>query len=184
MSKKKDKPKFDPTVSTYDPSRPTVGKIYNDLHSKKNLEVVTIGDMSNSMLPGLVEDINEAIEAGTKEFDGKSFYILIHEKKDRQMPDALLRRMIKQTWRPYPEDDTTVFWHDPKGFETRFCWCLPHWSEMQNILMNENLFDREYVGILKAWRRNDLTFFGFAKDNLGNWVANPHFKDQPLKRRS
>lgn len=168
--------------SHYDPSRPTVGKIYRDLHMNKTPELIQVGDMSNEIMPGLVEDINEAMLEGTKKFDGRPFYILIHEKKDLQMPEALLRRVIKQIWRPYPEDDTTVFWHDPKGFETRFCWSLPHWSEMYNMLKSPDLFDHQMIEEIRAWRRNDLAYFGFAKSDEGNWIANPQFKDKALHK--
>lgn len=167
--------------SHYDPSRDTVGKIYRDLHLHSPKELIQVGDMSNEMLPGLVEDINDAIKEGTKEFNGRAFYILIHEKKDLQMREALLRRIFKQLWRPYPEDDTTVFWHDPKAFETRFCWSLPHWSEMANMLNSHSLFDPKMIQEIRAWRSNDLFHFGFMKDEIGNWIANPNFKDKPIR---
>jgi hypothetical protein len=166
--------------SQYDPSRDTVGKIYRDLHINAKPTWIEAGDMVREMMKGLVEDLNEAILTGAKDFNGRPFFILIHEKKDLQMKDAFLRRIFKQLWRPYPEDDTTVFWHDPKAFETRFCWSLPHWSEMQNILANENLYDQNMIQELKAWRRNDLGEFGFMKDDNGNWIANPRFKDKAM----
>jgi hypothetical protein len=176
------KVKKDPTKSLYDQSRNTVGKIYRDLQMNANPGLIEVGDMSNDMMPGLVEDINDAIEEGTKDFEGRPFYVMIHEKKDLQMPSALLRKIYKQLWRPYPEDDTTVFWHDPRAFKTCFCWSLPHWSEMNNILANSNLFDHNMVEELKAWKRNDLTHFGFIKDETGNWTANPNFKDKPIEQ--
>jgi hypothetical protein len=170
------------TKSTYDPTRDTVGKIYRDLQVNTKPEHIECGDMTNEMLPGLVDDINDAIKEGTKDFNGRPFFVLVHEKKDLQMKSALLRRIFKQLWRPYPEDDTTVFWHDPKGFETRFCWSLPHWSEMDNILRCSNLFDAQLVREVKAWKTFDLHYFGFCKDDMGNWMANPHWKDKPLAK--
>ena len=169
------------TKSHYDPSRDTVGKIYRDLHLKNPGQIIEVGDMSNSLMPGLVEDINDALKAGSKELDGRPFYVLIHEKRDLQMKDAFLRKVIKQLWRPYPEDDTTVFWHNPKTSEIRFCWCLPHWSEMENILRNHNLFEHKMVEEIRAWKRNDLYHFGFRKDEMGNWEANPDFKDTNME---
>lgn len=85
--------------------------------------------------------------------------------------------------RPYPEDDTVVFWCDPKSNEVRFCWCLPHWSEMDNMLNNEMLFDKEMIGQIKAWKNVDLYHFGFAKDEIGNWIANPKYQDKKLVNR-
>lgn len=170
--------------SHYDPSRDTIGKIYRDLHMNTPPQIIEVGDMSNSMIPDLVEDINDAIKEGAKDFNGRPFYILIHEKKDLQMKDAFLRRIFKQLWRPYPEDDTTVFWHDPKAFETRFCWSLPHWSEMDNMLNSHKLFDHHLIEEIKAWKSYDLYHFGFMKDEMGNWIPNPHFKDKPLAKKS
>lgn len=173
---------FNPDRSQYDSSRPTVGKIYRDLHMNAKPQLIEVGDMTNDMMPGLVDDINDAIKEGCKDFSGRPFYIMIHEKKDLQMRDALLRRIFKQLWRPYPEDDTTVFWHDPKGNETRFCWSLPHWSEMYNIVKSRELFDHKLVEEVLAWRRNDLYHFGFIKDEKDNWIANPKWKDKSLTK--
>ena len=171
--------------SHYDPSRDTVGKIYRDLHTARNTnQIIEVGDMTNDIMPGLVDDINDAIKEGTKDFNGRPFYVMVHEKKDLQMKDALLRRIFKQLWRPYPEDDTTVFWHDPRGFETRFCWSLPHWTEMDNMLNGKDFYDKYLITDIMAWKRNDLTHFGFRKTGMGDrWEANPHFKDKPLQAK-
>lgn len=168
--------------SRYDKSRKTVGAIYRDAQLAPHDTHVTNGDLTNEVMSSLVEDINETVVDGTKEFEGKPFYITIHEKKDRQMPRAILRRIIKTLYRPYPEDDTVVFWVDPIPNEIRFCWCLPHWSEMDNMLANANLFHVDLINELRAWKRLDLWHFGFCKDEIGNWMANPHFEDKPLKK--
>lgn len=170
--------------SNYDPTRPTVGKIYRDIHLNSNQLPIETGDMTNMMMPHLVQDINEALEAGSREFGGRPFYLLIHEKKDLQMKDTLLRRMIKQLWRPYPEDDTTVFWHNPKLPETRFCWCLPHWSEMANMINNKEFFDHNLISQIMAWRRLDLHPFGFTKGDMGQWIPNKFYKDKPLTSKA
>ena len=170
---------MDENRSHYDPSRDTVGKIYRDLHLNASDTPIITGDMTNEMMKGLVEDINEGI--ASKPFGDQPWYIMVHEKKDLQMKDALLRRILHFQKRPWPEDDTTVFWHDPKAFETRFCWSLPHWSEMDNILTSHNLYNPELIRQIKAWKSYDLHYFGFTKDELGNWIANPKWKDQPLK---
>jgi hypothetical protein len=164
--------------SKYDAARDTVGKIYRDLHLNIPDERIEVGDMTNAMLPGLVTDINEGI--ASKPFGDKPWYIMIHEKKDLQMKEALLRRVLHFAHRPWPEDDTTVFWHDPIAGETRFCWSLPHWSEMDNMLCCYNLYDDNLIREIKAWKALDLFFFGFVKDDIGNWIPNPTWKDKPL----
>lgn len=96
--------------------------------------------------------------------------------------EKALRRMInKFAFRPYPEAGTTVFWTDPNSKEVRFCWDLPHPAEMHNILANELLFPFETVNSLKAWKRMDLYHFGFHKNLMGDWEANPSWKDKTLK---
>lgn len=171
-------------ISKYDPSRKTVGAIYRDVAMSNTEKSVTNGDLTNVMMSSLVEDLNECIIAGLKEFDGNEFYITVHEKKDLQMPRALLRRMIKTRYRPYPEDDTIVFRiKNPHLNDIRFCWCLPHWSEMDNMLANQNLFNSDLISQIKAWKNVDNSRFGFMKDEIGNWKANPNFEDIEMKIR-
>lgn len=157
--------------------RDTVGTIY-----KKAQEIgekhVEVGDMSREIMSSLVEDLNETIASDP--FEGRPFFICIHESKDLQMKSCIRRRMVVSLYRPWPEDDTVVFWTDPKSCTTLFCWCIPHWSEFDNILLNELIQDPEVVKTVKAWKNFDLYQFGFCKDEMGNWVPNPHYKDKPL----
>jgi hypothetical protein len=97
------------------------------------------------------------------------------------MKNAILRRMLVSEKRPWPEDDTVVFHTDPQKNETLYCWCLPHWSNMDNILMNPNLYEPDQVKDIKAWKNFDLYHFGFTKDEIGDWIANPHYKDKKLE---
>src|ERR1700677_2806398 len=132
-----------PNTSIYDPTRKTVGAIYLDAQINNRHEtMIEVGDMGREFTTSLVDDINDAI----KSFDikGKPYYLVIHEKKDLQMKQALARRMLYFGYRPWPEDDTIVYWKNPKTQELRFCWCLPHWSEMENALMNEHQYTPEY----------------------------------------
>lgn len=160
--------------------RKTVGAIYRDAQLAKHDEFVTNGDLTNELQSSLVEDLNETITDGTKDFGGRPFYITVHEKKDLQMPRAILRRILKTLYRPYPEDDTLVFYHDPRSFKTYFCWCLPHWSEMDNMLDCESLYEPEMITQIRAWKNLDLYHFGFTKDEIGDWKANPNWKDSPM----
>ena len=169
--------------SRFDPSRKTVGAIYRDAALNNKEEFVTNGDLTAELQSSLVEDLNETIVDGTKEFEGKPFYIIVHEKKDMQMPRMILRRMLKSLKRPYPEDDTLVFYVNPQYNDVRFCWCLPHWSEMYNMLENPTLFDPAMIEQIKAWKRIDLFHFGFMKDEMGNWIANPRWEDKKLEPR-
>lgn len=168
--------------SRYDPSRKTVGAIYRDAALNNKEQFVTNGDLTAELQSSLVEDLNETIVDGTKEFESKPFYITVHESKDAQMPRMIRRRMIKSLKRPYPEDDTLVFYVNPQHNDVRFCWCLPHWSEMYNMLENATLFDPAMIEEIRAWRRLDLFHFGFMKDDMGNWIANPHFQDKKLEK--
>jgi len=159
--------------SLYDPTRKTVGAMYLDAQKNNKDDRVEVGDMSRELMSSLVTDLNETIASNPHE--GKEFYITVHESKDLQMPRLIRRRMLTSVYRPYPEDDTVVFWVNPSTNQVKFCWCLPHWSEMDNIIANENFFEKEHVAEVKAWKRIDLYFFGFRKDEMGNWTANEHW---------
>jgi hypothetical protein len=166
------------TKSLYDQSRDTVGKIYRDAQINNHEDFIEVGDMSRELTTSLVDDINDALKSFDKK--GKPYYLMIHEKKDLQMKNALLRRMLYFGYRPYPEDDTVVFWKNPKSQELKFCWALPHWSEMDNVIANPDQYDSGYVHLIKSWKAVDLHPFGFVFDNKEKWIPNPHWKDKPI----
>lgn len=172
--------------SLYDPSRENVGKIYRDLQLNNHDEPVIVGDMTNELMKDLVVDINEALASfcrySLENKDGKPFYLMIHEKKDLQMKSALARRMIYFGYRPWPEDDTTVFWRDPKSDELRFCWSLPHHTEMDNMLANPDQFDVELINQIKFWKKVDLRAFGFYMDKELGWIPNPKWQDKRIEQ--
>ena len=109
---------------------------------------------------------------------------MIHEKKDLQMKRALCRRILYFGYRPWPEDDTVVFWKNPKSQELRFCWALPHWSEMDNIIANPEHYDKRYVMQVKAWKAYNLTPFGFVLDAKESWVPDKRWKDTVVPQSS
>lgn len=157
--------------SSFDPNRLTVGAQYLAIQ-KQGADPVINGDLTNELLKSLVDDLNDTIRSNP--FEDRPFYILVHEFKDLQMKRAIKRRMIVQLYRPYPEDDTLVYYVDPKACITKFCWCLPHSSEMDNILANRNLYSPDYIQDIIAWKLNYLEWFGFSMnyfkpyDNLRN----------------
>jgi hypothetical protein len=170
--------KNEPKPSLFDPSRDTVGKIYRDAQLASDGVPVIVGDMTNEMTKSLVDDLNEAL---TKDpYHGNPFYVVVHEKKDLQMKSAILRKIIHMSFRPWPEDDTVVFWKNPKSGEIRFCWCLPHWSNMNNVMYNPDYYEKEMVEQVKAWKEFRLDHFGFVKNEYDRWVPNPEFKDRTI----
>lgn len=158
-------------VSAFDPTRLTVGAQYLAIQ-KQGADPILNGDLTNELTKSLVDDLNDSITSNP--FNDRPFYILVHETKDLQMKRAIKRRMLVQLYRPYPEDDTLVYWTDPKSNITKFCWCLPHASEMDNVLKNRHLFHPDYVKDILAWKLNYLEHFGFSMnlfrpyDNLKN----------------
>lgn len=183
MIMKKKKPTSGTNKSQFDPTRNTVGSIYRELQVENRMtEGPVAGDMTHEMMKGYVEDLNEAL-CSKKETDDP-FFVMVHEKKDLQMKSAILRRIIIFPFRPYPEDATTVFWKNPKNDDVRFCWDLPHWSEMDNILANKNDYDTTLIAQIIYWKNNDLTAFGFSKDKKIGWVPNPLWIDKKIKRPS
>ena len=164
--------------SLYDPSRDTVGKIYRDAHINNHEDCIEVGDLSRELTTSLVEDINDAIN--NFDLKGKNYYLMVHESKDLQMKTAIRRRILYFGYRPWPEDDTIVFWKNPKSQDLRFCWALPHWSEMDNILANPTSYPEDYLHQIKAWKKYDLTPFGFVFDSKEQWVPNRKWVDQIL----
>lgn len=161
--------------------RDTIGKIYRDAQMKqKPGETVEAGDLIREMESSLVCDLNDTINS--KPYGDRAYYITVHEKKDLAMPRCILRRILTTLYRPFPEDDTLVFHVEFSG-QVCFCWCLPHHTEMDNMVANENLYDPMMIKEIKAWQNMNYFIFGFKKDEIGNWIPNEHFKDKPLEER-
>ena len=76
--------------SHIDPTRNTVGSIYRDAQINGERGVI-IGDVNNEIKKDLVHDINEAIEQGLNEMNGKPFYLAIYEKYDLMLKKGLVR---------------------------------------------------------------------------------------------
>lgn len=161
--------------SIIDPTRKTVGAIYRDAQINGERGLIT-GDMNYELRKSLTEDLNETIVTGTKEFGERIFYITVYERRDLQMKNAFIRRMIKTKYRPYPEADTLVFKVIPDSNEVYFCWHLPARYEMINMLNSTELrqtsMEQEELAQFRRWERSQLEYYGFAKNEEGNWVEN------------
>lgn len=172
------------TKSAY-ADRDTVGTLA--LKALECKERVVVGDMSHEFMPQLVEDLNDAIRSNP--FDDRSFYITIHEKKDAQLTNVMLRRVLKGLKRPYPEPATTVFWTDPKTHETLFCWSLPHWSNFPNYYANPAKYSKDQLKDIVAYQMHRMDHFGFrkvgmAEDNIPIYSPIPNFKDRKMESRN
>lgn len=159
-------------TSQIDPSRNTVGSIYRDAQINGEKGVV-IGDVNHEIKKDLVKDINEAIEEGRKhpDFINKPFYLALYEKYDLMLKKGLVRIRKITKYRPYPEQDMMCF-HIYPNDDVYFCWELPHRSQMMNMLMNPGLYDQDQVELIKRWENLQLEYFGFTKDQDGNWIEN------------
>lgn len=168
--------------SSIDPTRETVGAIYRAASISNTEDFVLNGDLTNSLVKSLVDDLNETLSSDP--YEGRSFYVTIHEKKDLQMPRAIDRKLITTKYRPYPEDDTIVFHVEPRSNNIKFCWCLPHHTEMDNMLANSLIYDAEMINDIRAWKRVDLEHFGFKKvpvsDNRDQLVPMEKNRDKPM----
>jgi len=51
---------------------------------------------------------------------------------------------------------------------------------MMNVLMNPDLYDPEYVQLIKRWENLQLEYFGFKKDEEGNWIENELYRGDYL----
>lgn len=162
--------------SFIDPSRNTVGSIYRDAQINGEKGVI-IGDVNHEIKKDLVKDINEAIQKGRSnpDFIGQPFYLAFYEKYDLMLKRGLVRIPKITKYRPYPEQDTMVFHIFPND-DIYFCWELPHRSHMMNILMSPDLYDPSYVQLIRRWENLQLEYFGFTKDENGNWVENKLYR--------
>jgi hypothetical protein len=160
--------------SLIDPTRNTAGSIYRDAQINGEKGVV-IGDVNHEIKKDLVKDINEAIEMGTKEMGDKPFYLAIYEKYDLMLKKGLVRIRKITKYRPYPEQDSMVFHAFPNG-DVYFCWELPHRSQMMNMIMNPDLYDKAQVELIKRWENLQLEYYGFTKDENGNWIENLFYR--------
>jgi hypothetical protein len=169
--------------SRIDPSRKTVGSIYRDAQINGERGML-IGDVNHEIKKGLVEDINIAIITGTKELGGKPFYLAIYEKADLMMKKGTVRIPKITPYRPYPEQDSMVFHVYPTSNEVYCCWALPHRTEMVNMLNTPELrpqqWEQEELQLFRHWENLRLEYFGFKKDDEGNWVENPLFRGDKL----
>lgn len=164
--------------SHIDPTRKTAGALYRDAQINGEKGVV-IGDVNYEIKKDLVKDINEAIESGQKEMGEKPFYLAIYEKYDLMLKRGLVRIRKITKYRPYPEQDSMVF-HVFPGGDVYFCWELPHRSQMLNVLMSIDLYDPEYVSLIRQWENLQLEYFGFKKDENGNWIENELYRGDQL----
>ena len=165
--------------SRFDPSRYSVGKIYRDAQITGEKQIVT-GDMNYEMRKSLVDDLNDTIIAGTSEFEGRQFYIQVYEKWDLVMKKALVRKLYKSKYRPYPEADTLVFKIIPYSNQVYFCWQLPQRGHMVNELQCPELYPESQLMQYRHWENDRLEHFGFMKDEEGNWKENPLFSGDIL----
>lgn len=168
--------------SRYDPTRKTVGGMYIDAaKNAKQGDFVEAGALGSELMTSLVVDLNETIASCP--YGQKPFYICVHESKDLLMPRCIKRRMITTKYRPFPEDDTVVFYVEPETNKVEFCWSLPHRTLMYNRVNNAWLYEPQEVQQIKAFLNEDYFHFGFCKDEMGHWKANPHYKDKPLENQ-
>ena len=141
----------------------TVGTQYLEAQSN-DVTGLTLKEINDDMVKSLIEDLNQIIESNP--FEGRSFYVNVVEHRDLQMPNAIKRRIFTQLYRPYPEDNTLVFYVNMDDESVFYCWDLPHHSELPNILINAHLYDHEYITRIKDWMRDDLSSFGFIKVSM------------------
>ena len=166
--------------SLFDSSRKTVGAICNDIR-QTDTKSMLIGDVNHEMLKGLVDDINLALNDGRMAFPNENFFVLVTEKWDIQMGNALVRKVAVFKRRPYPEANTTCFKYDAQKKEVRYCWDLPIRHEMWNVKAASAIFDPQVVADIKAWENNEMEHFGLMKVGIGDlWTENPHFQDRPM----
>jgi hypothetical protein len=166
--------------SIFDPTRKTVGALSNEIRNTDTKSML-IGDVNHEMLKGFIDDINAALEEGRQTFPDQTFYVVVTEKWEYQMQNALVRKVAIFKKRPYPEANTTCFKYDHQSKSVKYCWDLPMRHEMWNTKQASAIFDPQVVADIEAWEKNEMEHFGLMKDNIGqHWIENPHFKDREM----
>ena len=113
---------------------------------------------------------------GTKDLEGKPFYLAVYEKYDLVLKRGLVRIPKITKYRPYPEQDSMVFHVYPNENLIYFCWELPHRSQMINIVNNPDLYPEKHVTMIRHWENYRLEHYGFTKDKEGYWIENTFFR--------
>jgi hypothetical protein len=172
------------TKSLYD-DRETVGTIA--LKAAQGTERPEAGDLARELVKSYVKDLNNCIKS--KPYGERSFYITVSEKKDMQLKNVLRRILTHSLIRPYPEDNTDVFWTCPKQCQTKYCWSLPHISVMDEYLRHPERHPKEQIADIKAYKAERLEYFGFIylydnPDGSAFYMPNPLHKDRPLVNKS
>ncbi len=166
------------TKSVY-AERDTVGT--QALKAKASGAQAEVGDVSRELMVSFIEDLQNT--ANSNPFDGKPFYITVHEKKDAQLVNVILRRMVVMDKRPYPETATSVWYVEPKTGVLEFCWHLPHWSQFFNILHNPQNYDKQIIEDIKHYQAENLHHFGLCK--IGEEIiAIPGHKNRILRKNN
>lgn len=155
--------------SAFDPTRKTVGATYLEAAYKNKDKFVEAGDLSRELAKSLVDDLNDTIKK--KPYGDRAFYITVWERKDLQMKKAIKRSLYTTLYRPWPEDDTVVYYIDPKKGIAEFCWCLPHHTDMPNVINNSEQYPKDYVEDVRAWKNFNLGHFGFHFMKEGAWAV-------------
>ena len=169
--------------------RKTLGAEYIDMLKNRPTDKIEVGDMRNELMSSLIEDLNEELyglpkDKNYSQYEDRPYYVRFLEKRDYIMPDVFRRTLYRSIYRPYPEPDSLVFWRSADRSTIKFCWQLPEHYQMQNMLAAADLFPdrKEEIRLIKHWENMDLHHFGFIKNEMGNWMANPHWKgDTELK---
>jgi hypothetical protein len=174
--------------SLYDPSRKTVGAIYRDAKLANSEDKIEVGDMTRELIVGYVDDLNGCIHdvSSRGNWRGREFYVQLVYQKDLAMPNMIKFRMAVSLYRPWPEDDTDVYRVNAEHNDIRFCWALPHHSEMDNMLINSWLYHNQMIHDIRMWKALQMEHFGFVKVGIGEeWAMNPMFtfdKDRKMEK--
>jgi hypothetical protein len=165
--------------------RDTVGTIA--LAAQLSTDIPCVGDLGHELMSSLVEDLNNTIESNP--YNNRPFYIIVHEKKDLQLKNVILRRMLTSEKRPYPEPNTSVFYTHPQKEETRFCWALPHKSLFIQVLCNPLRYGAQQINDIKAYQAEDLRHFGFKEvgktgTGIKLYKPDPSFQDRLMCKKT
>lgn len=84
----------------------------------------------------------------------KQLYIQVIPKKELYAAERVIYfRFFARLSRPLMEDDMDVWFVDNEKDILRLEWSLPHWSEMDTFLVNEDDYDESLIKWIKIYRK-------------------------------
>ncbi len=129
-----------------------VGQAVHDIISKGVFPTITAEEIAEERQKRYIEDLNEAAELGSKEFESP-FYVVYLFNKEHWSPLVNRGRFVRRQTEPIPENMMTMFPYFQKDVwkidwdngKVEYLWTLPALETFKQILQHKDLYDKDLV---------------------------------------